>query len=51
MKEKQSKRVDLVSIKLVKESSFLYEERKVSDPQAAAKLFGRFFAEIGRAHV
>ena len=48
MKEKQSKRVDLVSIKLVKESSFLYEERKISSPETAAKLFSRFFADLDR---
>ena len=48
MKDKQSKRVELVSIKLVKESSFLYEERKVSSPETATKLFGRFFEDLDR---
>lgn len=42
------KRVDIVSIKLVKESSFLYENRKVTSPSDAIELFRRFLSESDR---
>ena len=48
MKTVQSKRVDIVSIKLVKEASFLYPERKISDPTTAGNLFRRFFEDLDR---
>lgn len=34
----QAKRVDFVSVKLVKEKSFLYKQRTVTDPKAAYEL-------------
>lgn len=37
-----SKRVDIVSIKLVKESSVLYETRTISSPYDAYKLIKTF---------
>ena len=42
------KRVDIVSIKLVKESSFLYENRRVNSPNDAIELFTRFLSESDR---
>jgi len=43
-----SKRVDIVSIKQVKEASFLYEDRKISGPESAERLFRRFIGELDR---
>ena len=37
-KKTLDKRVDIVSLKLVKESSVLYETRKISNPYDAYKL-------------
>ena len=34
-KKIQAKRVDIVSLKVVKESSVLYETRKITNPYAA----------------
>lgn len=42
------KRVDIVSIKMVKESSLLYENRKVNSPCDAIELFRRFLSESDR---
>lgn len=37
-----AKRVDIVSVKMVKESSMLYKERKISSPKDAYKLIKEF---------
>ncbi|EEH99604.2 MAG: DNA repair protein RadC [Clostridium sp.] len=42
------KRVDIVSIKMVKESSFLYENRRVNSSVDAIELFKRFLNESDR---
>ena len=42
------KRVDVVSIKVVKDYSIQYSPRKVSNPQDAYKLFERFLLDIDR---
>lgn len=45
-----SKRVDIVSIKLVKESSLLYKERSVKSPEDGYKLFKQFLGDVDREH-
>lgn len=42
------KRVDVVSIKVVKDYSIQYSPRKVSNPSDAYKLFERFLLDIDR---
>ncbi|MCC0738858.1 JAB domain-containing protein [Clostridioides sp. ZZV14-5902] len=42
------KRVDVVSIKVVKDYSIQYSPRKVSNPYDAYKLFERFLSDIDR---
>ncbi|MBC5998364.1 DNA repair protein RadC [Romboutsia ilealis] len=42
------KRVDIVSLKLVKESSVLYETRKISSPYDAYKLIKNFLIDSDR---
>jgi|GEM_PF-5867705 len=42
MKDQQRKRIDIVKLKLVKESSILYEPRKISTPIDGVKLFREF---------
>lgn len=46
----QSKRVDVVSIRMVKESSFLYPNRKVSSPEDAKSLFKRFLTDMDKEY-
>lgn len=43
-----AKRVDIVSLKLVKESSVLYEARKISNPYDAYKLIKNFLVDSDR---
>lgn len=43
-----AKRVDIVSLKLVKESSVLYETRKISNPYDAYRLAKNFLANSDR---
>ena len=43
-KKTLDKRVDIVSLKLVKESSVLYETRKISNPYDAYKLAKELFS-------
>lgn len=42
------KRVDIVSIKMVRESSILYSNRKISSPSDAIELFKKFLYESDR---
>ena len=42
------KRIDIVSIRMVKESSFFYENRKINSPGDAIELFRRFLSESDR---
>lgn len=42
---KHAKRVDIVSIKMVKEGSVLYKDRKISSPYDAAKLMKIFLED------
>ena len=47
-KKTLDKRVDIVSLKLVKESSVLYETRKISNPYDAYKLVKSFLIDSDR---
>ena len=46
----QSKRVDVISIRMVKESSFLYPNRKVSSPEDARDLFQKFLEDMDKEY-
>lgn len=48
MRKEQRKRVDIVSVKLCKDSSILYEPRKISSPTHAAILIRRFLSGLDR---
>lgn len=43
-----AKRVDIISIRMVKEASMLYKNRKVSSPNDAYNLLTKFFESIDR---
>lgn len=45
-----AKRVNIVSIKLVKESSMLYKQRRVRSPQDSYELFRDYLGEVDREH-
>jgi len=47
---KKSKRVNIVSVKLVKESSLLYKERSVRSPQDGYRLLKLFLEEKDREY-
>ena len=48
LKTKHKKRVNIISLKIVKESSLLYEGRKMSSLEEAMKLLNPFFDELDR---
>ncbi|HZK22489.1 MAG TPA: hypothetical protein VFC62_00130, partial [Atopostipes sp.] len=45
-----AKRVNIVSLKLVKESSMLYKNRSISSPKDAAQLFCDFLGPLDREY-
>ncbi|WP_409482402.1 RadC family protein [Bacillus safensis] len=45
-----SKRVDVVSLKMVKESSMLYENRVIRSPEDSYRLFKQFLGDVDREH-
>lgn len=45
-----AKRVNIVSVKLVKESSMLYKQRRVRSPQDSYELFHEYSGEVDREH-
>lgn len=45
-----SKRVNIASVKLVKESSMLYKQRRVCSPQDSYELFKEYLGEVDREH-
>lgn len=47
-KKQQQKRISIVSIKMVRESSVLYEIRKIGSPNDAVELGKRFLQEEDR---
>lgn len=50
MKKSSAKRVNIVSVKLVRESSILYERRSIRSPQDAYDLFKSFLEDKDREH-
>lgn len=46
-----AKRIQIVSLKMVRESSILYNVRKISSPKEAAGLGQRFLEDIDREQV
>ncbi|OZV10848.1 DNA repair protein RadC [Tissierella sp. P1] len=48
MKKHQSKRVDIISIKMVKEKSILYKERKITSPINIVELMKDFIEDSDR---
>lgn len=49
-KKVPAKRVDIVSLRMVKESSLLYKERNIRSPQDGYKLFKQFLGELDREY-
>lgn len=51
-KEKKvpAKRVDIVSLRMVKETSLLYKDRSIRSPQDGYKLFKQFLGELDREY-
>lgn len=47
---KSAKRIDIVSVKLVKESRMLYKQRRVRSPQDSYELFRDYLGEVDREH-
>ena len=47
-KKLPAKRVDIVSLKMVKEGSILYENRRITSPGAAAELVREFLEDSDR---
>ena len=47
-KQLKSKRVDVVSIKMIKESSFLYKNRRISSPKDVVELLRNFLEGADR---
>ncbi|RYG71916.1 DNA repair protein RadC [Lentibacillus lipolyticus] len=53
VKEKKNeprKRVNIVSVKLARESSLLYEKRRITSPEDAYQLFKQFLGDVDREH-
>lgn len=45
-----AKRVNIVRLKMVKEGSFLYKERRIKSPEAASTLLKQFLGEVDREY-
>lgn len=45
-----SKRINIVSVKLVKESSMLYKQRRIRSPQDSYELFRDYLGDVDREH-
>ncbi|EMI14520.1 dna repair protein [Bacillus stratosphericus LAMA 585] len=50
MKKSSVKRVNIVSVKLVRESSVLYERRRISSPEDSYELLKEFLEDKDREH-
>ena len=48
VKKQPSKRINIVSVKLVKESSLLYEKRNIRSPKDAYELMKHFLGDLDR---
>jgi DNA repair protein RadC len=49
-KRAPAKRVDIVSLRMVKESSLLYKDRSIRSPQDGYNLFKQFLGELDREY-
>lgn len=45
-----AKRVDIVSVRMVKECSLMYKDRVVGSPQDGANLMRQFLGDVDREH-
>ncbi len=50
MKKQSAKRVNIVSLKLVKESSILYKNRSVRSPEDGYQLLKQFLGDVDREY-
>lgn len=50
VKKVPAKRVDIVSLRMVKETSFLYKDRSIRSPLDGYKLFKQFLGELDREY-
>lgn len=51
MKSQPAKRVNIVSLKMVKESSLLYKERRIQSSEDAYKLLKQFLGNVDRGYL
>lgn len=49
-KQQPRKRVDIVSVKLAREASLLYQKRKITSPEDGYQLFKQFLGDVDREH-
>lgn len=49
-KQQPVKRVNIVSLKLVKESSIMYKERVIRSPEDGYELLKQFLGDVDREH-
>lgn len=50
VKDQPAKRVNIISLRLVKESSLLYKERSIRSPEDGYKLLKQFLGNVDREH-
>lgn len=50
LQKKHAKRVNIVSLKLIRETNFLYPERNIKSPEDAYKLLKQFLVEVDREY-
>lgn len=48
MKNQPAKRVNIVSLKMVKEASLLYQDRYIRSPEDGYKIIKQFLGEVDR---
>lgn len=49
-KQVPAKRVDIVSVKLVREKTMLYKDRKIRSPRDAYEIMQQFLGDVDREH-
>jgi len=50
MKLQSAKRINIVQVKLVREKSMLYKNRRVKSPQSAYEIIQEFLGDVDREH-
>lgn len=50
VKQVPAKRVDIVSVKLVREKTMLYQDRKIRSPRDAYEIMQQFLGDVDREH-